>query len=79
LIDLGFFGEDAKDNKVELLEGRMIVAERRTHLTRRRAIWRRGLCARHSERTGGCEWDCRWRWILTRSRSRISRLGVLTT
>src|SRR2546429_5458775 len=27
LIDLGFFGEDRKDNKVELLEGRMIVAE----------------------------------------------------
>ena len=27
LIDLGFFGEDRKDNKIELLEGRMIVAE----------------------------------------------------
>src|SRR5438045_3846047 len=27
LIDLGFFGEDRKGNKVELLEGRMIVAE----------------------------------------------------
>src|SRR5258708_37919520 len=27
LIDLGFFGEDRKDNKVELLEGQMIVAE----------------------------------------------------
>ena len=27
LIDLGFFAEDRKDNKVELLEGRMIVAE----------------------------------------------------
>src|SRR5437899_10790596 len=27
LMYLGFFGEDRKDNKVELLEGRMIVAE----------------------------------------------------